>query len=167
MQLIRTGFAMFCLSLGLFACGEGEVFKPNLEGTYIGEARIVITEERWGRNGGSETIVLIDTAILETITVTASTLSDTTYTIERESNFFSSFYDFERDLPLSDDYEWGAGYEYDKNWKTTFKIDPGDDLLTAYMHVYDIFGTELYDYEADTLIYYYTQDKEYWVEAVR
>jgi hypothetical protein len=138
----------------------------DLSGIYIGEAEILIEETRWNVNGETTELVLVDTLIVDNIEVSAISLQDSMFQIERASDFFSSFYDFEGAISLSQDYTWQIAYAYDKAWETNIQFYPTQDSLTAYMIVNDIF--ESYKEDADgNVLYFYVKSRAYSINAIR
>lgn len=166
MSLIRTGLTICGLSLCLLSCDKLTLSAPTLAGTYEGEATIYIEETRWNSNFG-ETLVLVDTTLPETITVTRIEGNDSTYLIERETEFFYSTYTFEGERTIPANGEWIIGFTYDKDWLTEVKFSPEVDSFTAYMHMYDVFESIWDDSEVDTLMYYYLRRVEYQTHAMR
>lgn len=161
-------FVLILVGVCCFLCCEkpSNPSPPDLSGIYQGEAEVSILETRSDLNGDITELVILDTLIMDHITVSAVSLEDYIFHIERSSDFFSSFYDFEGEKSISQDYQWNVGYEYDKKWETYIHFNPAQDSLSAYMLVSDIFESFQEDSQGN-LLYYYVRKKEYKIKAVR
>ena len=138
----------------------------SIDGSYVGIAKVTIEEERWGGISSDTMIIHLDTMAMDVIEVTTDFTNDSIIKVERESEFFSSFYEFEGEQKYNANLQWFISYEYDKFWQTRLQIFPDHDSLSAYLLISDIFETEHLD-EDDNLLFYSRFRKEYSIEALR
>ena len=141
------------ISLGLilfFSCERTSINQRA--GTYIGVAQISCTQRLDSMGFSTETTIFSGT-YTDTFTVEVIDIDERKYNVSRASRWNGpcsgrgSQYgigDGGGGYILNEDFFWGYGYEYDKEWDSRLDLSDAKKLV-GYMLQRDIFGSDEYD----------------------
>ena len=166
MNLSLKALFILLLSSALFLLVSCERTSINQRaGTYIGVAQISCTQRLDSMGLSTETTIFSGT-YTDTFTVEVIDIDERKYNVSRASrlngpcNGRGSQYgigegDDGGGYILNEDFFWGYGYEYDKEWDSRLDLSDANKLV-GYMLQRDIFGSDEYDNQGNVKTTYRT-----------
>lgn len=149
-----------------FSSCEGE--EPTIhqiEGTYVGKAKVLSRKTVVGPTQSSTTVIF-DGEISDTFIIKVLDREARKYSIER-SKYSGDLYDIgnpDFEYILEEDFTWHSGYRYDRNWISRLDLSVPDQL-EGYMLDEDLTGSKEYDSQGNITTTYYFY--EYEIRAIR